>query len=133
MRSGTQKGGGCVQRRQLGRDGETLARHYLERRGYRLVEANFSCRWGELDLIMQKGDTLVFVEVRGRSSDRCGAPQETVDYRKQEKLRLTAEVYLCRHPELARCYCRFDVVALLWQGGDTAKRAEVQWYPDAFQ
>ncbi len=130
MLSGAVPGDG---RRQLGRDGEMLAQHYLEQRGYRLVESNFSCREGEIDLIMRQGNTLVFVEVRGRSTDRPVSPQETVDARKQEKLRRAARQFLYRHPELGDCYCRFDVLALLWQGEGTARAAAVEWYPDAFR
>ena len=81
-------------RKELGKQSEQLARQYLERRGYRLVEANFHCRWGEIDLILKKGQELVFAEVRSRSNLHYGTPAESVDEKKRAKLRKTAQYYL---------------------------------------
>ena len=76
-------------RRQMGNDSEILARCYLEQQGYQFLHANFTCKWGEIDLIMQKAQELVFVEVRSRSSKQYGEPSETVNRKKQEKIRKT--------------------------------------------
>ncbi len=116
-------------RKQLGNDAESIAQHYLEQKGYRLVQANFQCRMGEVDLIMQKGNLLVFVEVRSRSSQTYGTPVETVNRTKQEKIRKTAAYFLYRNPKFETCYCRFDVVSVLWKNGT----AKVSWLEDAFQ
>lgn len=116
-------------RKQLGNNSEEIARSYLEAQGYRLVTHNFTCKTGEIDLIMQKDDMLVFVEVRSRSSRRYGEPSETVNQKKQEKLRKAAVYYLYRNPQLARCYCRFDVISIVWQNG----AAQIEWIADAFQ
>lgn len=115
-------------RRRMGNDSEMLARRYLEQQGYQFLHANFTCKWGEIDLIMQKEQELVFVEVRSRSSKQYGEPSETVNRKKQEKIRKTAQYFLCRNPQLTRCYCRFDVVSIVWTDG----RASVEWIADAF-
>lgn len=70
------------QRKQLGNDSERLARKFLERQGYRLVQSNFRSKWGEIDLIMRKGQELIFVEVRSKSTFRYGQP--TGNYKRQQ-------------------------------------------------
>ncbi len=117
------------QRKQLGKDSEQLARKFLERQGYRLVQSNFHSKWGEIDLIMRKGQELLFVEVRSKSNFRYGQPAETVNDTKQEKIRKTAQLYLYQHQEFGQCDCRFDVIAIAWQNG----LAKIEWLADAFQ
>ena len=116
-------------RKQLGDNSEAMAQNYLEQRGYRLVQKNFRCKTGEIDLIMQKGDMLIFAEVRSRTSSRYGEPLETVNKTKQDKIKKTAAYYLYTHPKLAECYCRFDVLSVLWINGT----AQITWIEDAFQ
>lgn len=116
-------------RKQLGNDSETIAQQYLEQRGYMLIQANFRCKTGEVDLIMQKENLLVFVEVRSKSSSRYGEPLETVDYTKQKKIKKASAYFLYIHPQLAHCYCRYDVVSVLWKNGC----ADITWIADAFQ
>jgi putative endonuclease len=89
---------------------EDLAMQHLLAQGLRLIERNFRTRVGEIDLIMQQGKTLVFVEVRFRQSRNYGSPAETVTAQKQERLFHTAAHYLQRHG-LDRP-CRFDIVAI---------------------
>lgn len=117
------------QRRQLGQRSEQLACSFLEQKGYQLLQKNFSSRWGEIDLIFRKGQEVIFVEVRSKSSGRYGQPLETITDKKREHLRQTAQYYLCQHRELAQCYGRFDVISVLWQDG----RARLRWLADAFQ
>ena len=84
------------------RDGhaaETMACRHLEMHGLKLLERNVRSPYGEIDLVMRDGVSLVFVEVRRRGSERFGTPAETVGPRKQQRLRATAEHYLQRHPE----------------------------------
>lgn len=80
--------------RELGRYGEDAALRYLEERGYRLIARNFYCRYGELDLIMQQGRQLVFVEVKARTSSRYGLPEDAVNPQKLRRLRQAIAVYL---------------------------------------
>jgi len=81
-------------RKALGDWGESTAARYLEARGYRILDANYRCPWGEVDLIAQEGDCLVFVEVRTRKGEAFGTPAESVTPLKQERLVATAETYL---------------------------------------
>ena len=105
--------------RLLGRWGEALAARWLEKQGDRLVAANWSCRFGEIDLICESGPYLCFVEVKLRKSAAYGGAGEFVDRRKQEKLRTTAEIYLSQHP--TELQPRFDVVEIYApRGMDTA-------------
>ncbi len=89
---------------------EARALAFLQQQGLTLVEQNFSCRWGEIDLILRDQETLVFVEVRQRSSARFGGAAASVSAGKQAKLWRTAEVYLQRIRRMP--VCRFDLIAI---------------------
>ncbi|EKM96399.1 MAG: YraN family protein [Pseudomonas sp.] len=95
-----------------GRSTETLAHDYLVRQGLRLLAQNWSCRSGELDLVMLDGDTVVFVEVRYRRHAAWGGAAASVDSRKQQKLIRAAELFLQQEARWAKYPCRFDVIAL---------------------
>jgi putative endonuclease len=97
---------------------------WLEAQGLRLVERNFRCRVGEIDLVMRDGATTVFVEVRLRSAPGFGSAAETVSWAKQRRLSAAARHYLQRHPDAARRPCRFDVLAI------TGER--IDWIENAF-
>ena len=114
---------------QTGRQAELAACRYLEARGLRLRGGNYRCRRGEIDLIMDDGDVLVFVEVRYRSNCRFGGGVESVDGRKQRKLISAAQHYLQKHPRLASRPCRFDVVAL----GPANRGRPVEWIRNAIE
>ena len=93
-----------------GRRWEQGAQAYLERRGLRLVEANFRCKGGEIDLVMRDGEALVFVEVRQRADRSHGGAAASVGPAKVRRLVRAAQVYLQRLPHMPAC--RFDVVAI---------------------
>lgn len=112
---------------EAGRRAELAACRYLQQQGLTLVEGNYRCGSGEIDLVMRDGQTLVFVEVRYRRSVRFGSAAESVDGRKQGKLLAAAAHYLQTHPKAARRACRFDVVALAGQ------QTDIDWIRDAFQ
>ncbi|MFH1263488.1 MAG: YraN family protein [Pseudomonadota bacterium] len=84
------------ERRQLGKEGEERARAYLEQKGYRLIETNYRTPLGEIDLVMEDGKTLVFVEVKAGESDRDFSPLDHFDSRKQRKLLTLGRAYLAR-------------------------------------
>jgi len=107
----------------LGARGEDLAGRYLRRAGYRLLIRNFRCRFGEIDLIAEEGGSLVFVEVKTRSSAGFGHPLEAVDRRKQGQLIRAAHIYLSEQAAEER-FCRFDVVSVTF-GGDGTPVIEV--------
>ncbi len=94
----------------------------------RVIERNFHCRAGEIDLIMRDGDCLVFVEVRYRRSDRYGSPAESVAARKQARLLTTAQYYLQTHPAQRERPMRFDVVAVR----PSPQGLHIEWISDAF-
>lgn len=110
--------------RERGRKGEDRAATYLVRRGLEVIERNVTVAGAEIDLVTRDGETIVFVEVRGRADDRLGHPLETVDARKQARLRRGATGWLIRHDLWERVAVRFDVVALV---GD-----DIEWITNAF-
>lgn len=114
-----------MDRAARGRSAETRARRHLEARGLRLRAANYRCRWGELDLVMETDTTIVFVEVRYRRRADYGGAAASVDARKRERLARAAGDYLARNG-LGERPSRFDVVAL---GPDE----RVEWITGAFE
>lgn len=115
--------GKCMNKRQVGAHYEQAAARYLEQQGYRIIESNFRCRYGEIDLVAREGAYLVFVEVKYRKDTGAGEPLEAVDYRKQRQISRTAFFYL-----LCRGYgedtpCRFDVAAILGEEMRVIKNA----------
>lgn len=102
-----------ISKRSQGSIYEQKARAYLESQGLKFVAANQQFKCGELDLVMLEGDTLVFVEVRQRKSNRFGSAVESIDYRKQQKWLNAANMWLLtkRNQSLDTAKCRFDVVA----------------------
>ena len=115
-------------RKQMGNTSEDIALEYLQERGYRLIQRNYRCKAGEIDLIVQKDDILVFAEVRSRTGTQYGEPSESVNRKKQDKIRKTAKYYLYCNRHLECYYCRFDVLSIVWKDG----RARVEWIADAF-
>lgn len=111
--------------RATGRRAEQLARDFLRRQGLKPVDENWSCRHGEIDLIMREREVLVFVEVRFRRNSRFGTPAATVGHIKQRRLVLAAQHYLQRLGRQPPC--RFDIIAITaepeWQ---------VEWIRNAF-
>ncbi|MEX0619180.1 MAG: YraN family protein [Pseudohongiellaceae bacterium] len=117
--------------RAQGRGYEKYAADYLQARGLRLITRNFQCRGGEIDLIMSDNQSLVFVEVRYRRSSRFGSPAESVDFRKQRKLRHCALNFMQQHGFARKRSCRFDVVAITPR--TPGPGLDVNWIVDAFQ
>ena len=103
---------------QLGNEGERIASRYLTERGYHVLERNFRCRGGEVDLIALDGATLVFVEVKLRRSLARGAPLEAVTAVKESRVRKAAQVYLAYSGQVFS-RIRFDVVAIMKAGKKT--------------
>lgn len=100
-----------MNRKELGDLGERWAREYLAERGYRIRETNFRCRKGEVDIVAQDGDCLVFVEVRTRSGPAFGPPEESVTAAKRRRLAALALTYVQARQGLPRDW-RIDVVAV---------------------
>jgi len=109
--------------RITGKKAEDVACSFLQHNGLSLIQRNYHCRYGEIDLIMQDLDTLVFVEVRYRSSIKFGSAAESVDSKKQRKIVFTANHYLQKNPTDQPS--RFDVIAL-------SPQQEPEWITNAF-
>ena len=113
-----------MNKRRTGAQWEKMASNYLTTQGMWIVESNFHCRQGEIDLIGYHGNYLVFVEVKYRSSDRNGSALAAVDYRKQYKICRVAEYYRYLHKVGDDVGVRYDVVGI--QGG------KIEWIRNAF-
>jgi putative endonuclease len=100
-----------MRRRETGILGEKLAREFLRKRGYRILEANYRCPEGEIDIIARHRDYLVFIEVRTKKSLDFGSPEESITSAKRERLRTVAAHYQQTHDNLPSLW-RIDVVAI---------------------
>lgn len=96
--------------RAQGRWGEDAASRWLRREGYEILERNFATKAGEIDVVAHDGDTLCFIEIKARTSDRYGLAIEAISRSKQRRLARAAAAYLLRHP--TESPCRFDVLGM---------------------
>lgn len=110
--------------KQRGDDAEALAAAYLEAQGLSLLQRNYHCRFGEIDLVMKQNDTIVFVEVRMRSHTAFGGAAASITASKQQKLIRTAEHFLQQHGNAA---CRFDAILM-----NALDSSQIEWIRDAF-
>lgn len=108
---------------------ERYALKYLKQQGLDLIEKNTRSRYGEIDLVMLDGKTLVFVEVRFRANVAHGSGAESVDFRKQQKIIKTAQFFLQQSKKYQHLNCRFDVVSVTLEH----KTLSADWYKNAFQ
>ena len=113
-----------MHKNNAGIDAERLAATFLINNGLKIVAQNYHCKYGEIDLIMQDGKILVFVEVRLRSNLHFGDAGASITTQKQQKLILTAEHYLQKH---GSCSCRFDAILM-----NKANLANIEWVRNAF-
>lgn len=114
-----------MKRATRGAQAERMAADWLADKGLKLIERNMRSRFGEIDLIMEDGATLVFVEVRYREHADYGGAAASVTATKQARLRRAIGVYLTRHPHAGRRPLRADVVAISGTG-------DIDWIPNAF-
>ena len=115
----------------LGAWGEALAAEYLRKKHFQILASGYRCRFGEIDLIASNRAYLVFVEVKLRRSADFAAAREYVDTRKQDRLRVTASMYLAQNPTKLRC--RFDIIEIYAPEGLHTARPEINHLEDAFQ
>ncbi|MCL2178727.1 MAG: YraN family protein [Proteobacteria bacterium] len=117
----------AIGRRERGREAEGVARRFLEARGYVILEQNFCSRRGEIDLVVQKGDLVCFVEVRMRTRAKVCFPLQTITLQKQRRIVLAAMQFLQHYPCGGRAL-RFDVVSIIGKGPG----ARIEYLPGAF-
>ena len=115
------------EKKELGKEGEEKALRFLKKRGYRIIEQNYVCNLGEMDIIAKEKDTLVFVEVKTRTSTAFGPPQLAVTPFKQRQLSKVA-LYFLKEKKLEDVKARFDVVAILL----SPEKEEIELIRDAF-
>jgi len=101
-----------MHKQDLGRQGEKLAKRYLKKKGYRHLASNYATRQGEIDLVMQAGDTLVFVEVKTRSDEDYVPPEQVVNYGKRKRIGAAVRHFIQAH-DVHDHPCRFDIVAVI--------------------
>ncbi|OIN99850.1 YraN family protein [Candidatus Desantisbacteria bacterium CG_4_10_14_0_8_um_filter_48_22] len=111
----------------LGKRGEDIAAGYLKKRGYKIIERNYRSRLGEIDIVAAHRSFTVFVEVKTRTGNDFGFPQESVEERKQRRMVRVAQVYI-KHRRLPDGHFRFDVVSIDFSG----KKPSVNLIPGAF-
>lgn len=114
---------------QRGHTAELAACDYLRARGFKLIEQNFRCQYGEIDIIMLDGALLVFVEVRQRPRSHFGSTIDSVTATKCRKIARTASYFLQFHNEHRHRACRFDVIGAI----DAQEGWQFKWVPDAFR
>jgi len=108
-------------RKRTGAFGEAVARKYLVQHGYRILETNYSCSIGEIDIVARDDDFLVFIEVRTKRSRQFGTPEESITATKRARLVNLAQAYLQQHEDVPE-FWRIDVVAIeVGQGGKVSR------------
>ena len=122
-----------VTTREQGQYTESLACRYLENKGFNLIEKNFNCKVGEIDLVMLDNNTLVFVEVRYRKNNNFGSAAESITASKQSKLIKTASLYLQQHVKFNQYPARFDVVSITgFIETEDLNKINFDWIENAF-
>ena len=119
------------QNNMAGSWGEALAAEFLRKKRYRIIASGYRSRFGEIDLIVSNRHYLVFVEVKLRRSDRFAQAREFVDFRKQNRLRATASIYLEENP--TRLQPRFDVIEIYAPDGMNTPKPIINHLEDAFE
>ena len=114
----------------VGAWGEALAAEYLRKKRYQLIASGYRCRYGEIDLIVANKTHLVFVEVKLRKSDTFAKAYEFVDFHKQNRIRITAEMYLSQNP--TELQPRFDVIEVYAPHGAATTHPTINHLEDAF-
>ena len=114
----------------VGAWGEALAAAYLQKKKYKILAGNYRCRFGEIDIIAENKDYLVFVEVKLRKNDKFASAMDFVDVHKQNRLRTTAEVYLSQYP--TDLQPRFDVIEIYAPDGMSTAKPVIHHLEDAF-
>lgn len=120
-----------MDKRELGAWGERKAANYLKLRGYRITDMNFSCRYGEVDIIAENRKFIVFAEVKLRKSSEYGEAREFVTHSKQRRIITASQLYLQRHETEKQP--RFDVLEVYWHEDAFGRRAKINHIENAFE
>lgn len=116
-----------MNKRELGYQGEAIAVDYLKAYGFKIVERNFRCKLGEIDIIARKRGDIYFVEVKARKGSRFGTPLESITLAKQRQIARIAKFFLLKYKR--DCNCHFSAIGIMLDG---AGGPEITFLPDAF-
>ena len=114
----------------IGEHAEKLAEGFLHKKGLTTLTRNFRCRFGEIDLVMQDGETIVFVEVRFRSNNKFGGPLASITDAKRKRLLTTTQFYLQKNSRLLNRNQRFDVIGIV---GQADRATKIEWIKNAIE
>jgi putative endonuclease len=117
-------------RKELGAKGEKLAAGFLKRKGYKILQRNYRCKLGEVDIVAEKDKTLVFVEVRTQQTEKFGPPQYSVNSSKRSHISRVALFYI-KEKRLVEQSCRFDVIAITFSPG--SRKPSIEHIENAFE
>lgn len=120
---------------EMGAWAENIAWQHMQQQGWQLIERNFFCKGGELDIVAQKHGVLAFVEVKYRRNRAMGGAIASLSASKQRHLIHSARVFLQRYPHLSQLDCRFDLIAITGskhQLNGSTRQVQIQWLNNAF-
>jgi putative endonuclease len=117
-------------RKELGAKGEKLAAKYLKRKGYKIIQRNYTCKLGEIDIIAERDRTIVFAEVRTKQTEKFGPPQYSITAAKRRQISRAALCYI-RENKLVGQSCRFDVIAITFSS--ESRRPRIEHIENAFE
>lgn len=118
-----------MKNREYGKKGEEIAGKFLEKKGIKILSRNYCTKYGEIDLIGIKNKTIIFIEVKLRNNKSFGLPSEAIDYKKVQKIKNTAMVYITEN-DLNDKDCRFDVISILYD--NIRKYYHIDWLKDQY-
>jgi putative endonuclease len=125
----SRKNNAITSKRKIGDYGEEIAKNFFKKQGYKIVKQNFTNRMGEIDLIIKEKDQIVFVEVKTRTNQNFGYPEEAIDFRKQNKIIRTALNYLFEKKIVSENY-RFDVISI--EMNQSTQKVKIKHIKNAF-
>ena len=117
-------------RKELGAKGEKLAARFLKRKGYKIIQRNYRCKLGEVDIVAEQDKTLVFVEVRTQQTEKFGPPQYSINSAKRSHISRVALFYI-KEKRLVEQSCRFDVIAITFPSG--SRKPNIEHIENAFE
>lgn len=113
---------------ETGKKGEKIARRFLRKKRYKVLESNFNTRFGEIDLICTKDGKLVFVEVKLKIGDTYGSPEEMITPKKVEQVQKTAQAFLQKNPRISKKYQSFQIDAVTIVLGKNGEISRINHY-----
>ncbi len=108
-----------MNKKTIGNKGESIAENYLKKKGYKIIERNFRTKSLEIDIIAEKENVLVFIEVRSKTKNDFGTPEETINFKKSKKLKRNSEKYI--NYKKYNGACRIDAICIIFENENKVK------------